>query len=90
MAPTADDLDFHGEEGVPMGPSGFDWLQRKSGDIVISHHGREVTTLRGTKADRFLDDVAESDPQELMARLTGNYKRGNERKASRHPRNQSR
>jgi len=65
-------------------------MERKSGDVVVSHNGREATTLRGTAAADFLADVngaADADAQELMARLTGNYKRGNERQAKRHPRN---
>ncbi len=69
------------------GPNGFAWQERKNGDIVITHHGRVAATLRGSKASRFLDDAAESDDQELMARLTGNYRRGNERQARNHPRN---
>ena len=42
------------------------------------------------KAAAFLDELAEgseADGQQLMARLTGNYKRGNERQAQGHPRN---
>ncbi|UJH70180.1 hypothetical protein [Ornithinimicrobium sp. INDO-MA30-4] len=58
-------------------------------DVLISHHGRLATTLRGTAAKRFLTDVEGVDPQELMARQTGNYKRGNERAAKNHPRNKS-
>jgi hypothetical protein len=73
-----------------MSPNGFSWQQRKNGDVVISHHGNEVTVLRATKAQRFLDDVEAGDPQDVMARVTGNYKRGNERTASRHPRNSGR
>ena len=65
-------------------PSGFDWTRRKSGDVVITHHGREATVLRGVKADRFVADLGatDDDGQALMARLTGNYKRGNERNRS--------
>lgn len=70
-----------------MAPNGFSWVQRKNGDVVIEHHGRVATVLRGAKAARFVDDVGESNDQELMARLTGNYKRGNERQAAKHPRN---
>lgn len=55
----------------------FDWSRRKNGDVVISHHGRVATTLRGRRAD--------GDGQELMARLAGNYKRGNERDSRNHP-----
>jgi len=62
------------------GPSGFRYEVRKSGDVSIIHNGRKATTLRGSKAQRFLADVAAKDPQEVMARATGNYKRGNERR----------
>ena len=70
-----------------MAPSGFEWNRRKNGEVVITHHGRVATVLRGRPAAAFVAEVADSDPQELMARLTGNYKRGNERAARRHPRN---
>lgn len=69
------------------GPDGFEWLRRKNGDVVISHRGRVATTLRGRRAEQFLEDVDGEDEQELMARVTGNYKRGNERLARQHPRN---
>lgn len=61
-------------------PTGFSYAARKNGEIVITHWGRVATTLRGRKAARFLEDVVVEDDQELMARLTGNYKRGNERR----------
>lgn len=61
-------------------PEGFDYVKRKSGDVVISHHGREATVLRGAAAARFLQQVEAGDPQQVMARATGNYKRGNERR----------
>jgi hypothetical protein len=60
-------------------PEGFSYRTRKNGDVVISRHGREVTTLRGDIASRFLARILDDDPQEVMARATGNYKRGNER-----------
>ena len=68
-------------------PEGFRYSCRKNGDVVIHHHGRVATVLRGRKAIDFLGEVVAGDDQELMARVTGNYKRGNERDASRHPRN---
>ncbi len=68
-------------------PEGFEWVRRKNGDVVISHHGRPAATLRGHKASEFVDDDGGSQDQELMARLTGNYRRGNERQARNHPRN---
>lgn len=70
-------------------PEGFRHQSRKNGDIVIFHHGKAAGVLRGAKAASFLVDIAAegADEQELMARLTGNYKHGNERVAARHPRN---
>lgn len=69
---------------------GFDWTERKNGDVVVTHRGRVATVLRGRKAVDFLADVADGDAQELMARVTGNYKRGNERTSARHERNRGR
>jgi hypothetical protein len=69
---------------------GFTYRSRKNGDVEILHHGRVATTLRGQDAEDFLakaPDAASADAQQLMARLTGNYKRGNERLASQHGRN---
>jgi hypothetical protein len=70
--------------------SGFQFEQRADGVVVITHHGRHATTLRGGRAARFLAEVAAGDPQLVMARWTGNYKRGSERAASDHPRNRGR
>jgi len=61
---------------------GFRWKARKSGEVEISRGGRVVTTLRGAAARTFLAEAAGatgSELQQRMARLTGNYKRGNER-----------
>lgn len=70
-------------------PDGFEYVERGD-DVVIIHRGKPATTLRGAKAAAFLEDVEQEDPQELMARLTGNYRRGNERQARNHPRNRGR
>lgn len=62
--------------------NGFEFQTRKNGDVAISHHHRVVTLLRGSKATKFLERVADATvqaQQDLMARATGNYKRGNER-----------
>ena len=63
-------------------PTGFEWSVRKNGEIAIRHHGREVTIVRGPAAERLSDRLASADSdgtQQLLARATGNYKRGNER-----------
>ena len=67
-------------------PHGFAYT-RRGDDVLITHLGRRAATLRGDAAARFLDDVERGDPQQVMARVTGNYRRGNERDARRHPRN---
>ena len=75
--PTSDDL-------------GFRFRRRKGGEVEVLHGGRLASTLRGHDASRFIDEVEGCtvvDAQQLMARITGNYKRGNERAAARHPRN---
>ena len=70
---------------------GFAYVVRKSGDVVVTHHGATAAVLRGRAAERFLAEVERSDdPQLTMARVTGNYRRGNERTAARHPRNSGR
>jgi hypothetical protein len=71
------------------GPEGFSYEERGD-EVVVLHHGRPATTLRGARALEFLDQVASGDAQLLMARVTGNYRRGNERTAKAHPRNASR
>lgn len=71
-----------GRKSVDDGAFGF--ATRKDGTVVISHYNRPVTTLRGKKAERFLDridNLAGREAQLLMARATGNFKRGNERRA---------
>ena len=65
-------------------------VKEKAREYTIFHRGRKATTLRGSKAADFKHDLQELSPaelQQLMARLTGNYKHGNERVAKEHPRN---
>lgn len=68
-------------------PHGFDYTHLTDGSVVITHEGRPATRLRGARAAEFLDDVEQGDPQQVMARWTGNYRRGNERMGKNHPRN---
>lgn len=63
-------------------PSGFQLDRRKNGQVVISHHGKVATVLRGKAAERLSARIEAADDlaaQHLMARATGNYRRGNER-----------
>lgn len=68
----------------------FKFTMRKNGEVDISREGRTVTILRGRAAATFLAKVENASAhtaQQLMARVTGNYKRGNERLAKGHGRN---
>ena len=68
---------------------GFEFTTARNGEVYITHHGHSAATLRGETARNFLADAENTDPQALMARLTGNYRHGNERTAKNHPRNTS-
>jgi hypothetical protein len=59
--------------------SDFAYRSTKDGKVFISRGGKDVTVLAGAQAERFLGRVEREDPQLEMARVTGNYKRGNER-----------
>ena len=69
---------------------GFRHRRRKSGEVEVLHHGRLAATLRGPDAADFLAELlrcSDAEQQQLMARLTGNFKRVNERTAAGHQRN---
>ena len=68
-------------------PQGFRYEAHTSGTVRITHHDRPAATLNGARAAQFLAEVDAADPQLVMARWTGNYRRGNERTARNHPRN---
>jgi hypothetical protein len=64
----------------------FTWAANKDGLVRISWQGRVVTTLAGKRATRFLEQVEHADEdaeQLLLARVTGNFKHGNERRQGR-------
>ena len=61
-------------------PAGFSYTRRKNGEVIIKHNGHKAAVLRGERAKKFLSRVETRDPQEVMARMTGNYKRGNEKR----------
>ena len=60
----------------------FAFQETKDGRIRIAHCGKVVTTLACAEAKRFLQRSTGADEQALqllMAKVTGNFKRGNER-----------
>jgi hypothetical protein len=66
------------------GDLGFTYLAVKSGAVFIRRHGQMASELRGARAEAFLKKIGAasySQAQQIMARVTGNYKRGNEKTA---------
>jgi hypothetical protein len=60
----------------------FSFVARADGSILVRYRQAPVTILRGRAAQRFATRIASADAadaQQLMARVTGNFKRGNER-----------
>jgi len=77
-------------EGAATDDLGFTFRAFKSGDVEVSRGGRVVTLLRGDTAKSTLARLTSLSPegqQQLLARMTGHYRQGNERGASGHPRN---
>lgn len=71
----------------------FEWRSRGDAELTVSRAGRVVTVLRGEAAAKLAARLSASDAatvQRLLARATGNYRRGNERLAGGHPRNRGR
>ncbi len=69
----------------PLSDEPFSFLARADGSIVIRYRSAPVTLLRGKAAARFATRVEDADAagaQQLMARATGNFKRGNERRGA--------
>ncbi len=70
-----------------MGKEQFSYRITKNGKVFVYWHGangkREIV-LRGAKAARLIRELPEMDDeaqQLALARVTGNFKRGNERPA---------
>jgi len=71
-----------------LGDEPFSYVTRADGTIVVRYREAPVTILRGKAAERFsmrAATVADNAAalQGLMARVTGNFKRGNERQGRR-------
>jgi hypothetical protein len=60
----------------------FSYRVTKDGKVFISYEGKQVTTLVGKNADRFILKIQYAEKKEsqlIMAKSTGNFKRGNEK-----------
>jgi len=68
---------------MPLEGEPFSFRETADGRVMIAWNGRPARTLTGARAGRFLAAVADTDPARRkleMARVTGNFKRGNERR----------
>ena len=60
----------------------FDYRVTKLGGVIVSRGGRAVMTVGGRSAAHLvaaLQRADDSQVQHLLARVSGNYRRGNER-----------
>lgn len=59
----------------------FEYRITKSGLVQISRGGQQVVTVAGPRAEQLIAKLGVDDDtdQQLLARATGNYRRGNER-----------
>ena len=60
----------------------FSYRATKDGKVFLFWQGKQVKVLKGQVAQKFLRDVVVVGLQEaqlMMAKITGNFKRGNER-----------
>ena len=60
----------------------FTYRISKDNKVFISYQGQQVTTLSGRQAEQFITKIngaVGKEAQLIMAKVTGNFKRGNER-----------
>jgi len=60
----------------------FTYRASKDGKVFLYWLGKQVKVLKGEEARRFIDQTTglpHKDAQLVMAKATGNFKRGNER-----------
>jgi hypothetical protein len=63
----------------------FAYRETKDGTVHISWYGKRVMTLKGPQARKFLAKVVDLEgksAQLVMAKITGNFKHGNEHATS--------
>jgi hypothetical protein len=50
---------------------GFEFRERKSGEVAIFNNGKLVKMMRGAEAKKFLQDVKKGDAQQVMLDTVG-------------------
>lgn len=62
----------------------FGYSVSKDGKVFVTFHGKQVMVVKGDKARAVLAELEYADEfgvQDILAKLTGNFKRGNEKAA---------
>ncbi|MEI5989657.1 hypothetical protein [Enterococcus crotali] len=70
----------------------FSWQVNKDHKLFVFYHGKQVMIVKGIDAQNLAEDLqsaSEKEQQSILARITGNFKRGNERLAKRSSKNQA-
>jgi len=67
-----------------LGEEPFDYQITKKGTVMISYEGKQIKIVSGKEADRLIVRISEvednpTEIQLLLAKITGNFKRGNEK-----------
>lgn len=52
-------------------PEGFDYRERKNGEVAIFHHGKLAKMMRDDDAKKFLAALKKGEAQEVMAEFAG-------------------
>lgn len=61
----------------------FSYRTSKDNKVFIDWHGKQVMVIKGKAGEKFLAKMQGATPKEaqlIMAKITGNFKRGNEKK----------
>lgn len=61
----------------------FSYKVTKNNTVLISYNGKQIKLLKGKDAEKVLEKINTADDikavQLILAKVTGNFKRGNER-----------
>ncbi|WP_033717755.1 hypothetical protein [Bacillus cereus] len=61
----------------------FHYRVTKNNIVIIEYYGKQIMILKGNDVEKFLNKITrannEKEKQLIMAKITGNFKRGNER-----------
>ncbi|MED0978469.1 hypothetical protein P4T48_02640 [Bacillus paramycoides] len=65
-----------------LGDMMFHYRVTKNNMVLIEYCGKQIMTLKGNHAKKFLNKINrannKNEKQLIMAKITGNFKRGNE------------